>query len=88
MENSEKQNLMKYEDFLALAEYTNENWKGSYTKEEVKENAECYYSDYLHSLDTNKMPDSIIFLLNNLKEDSQSGAEDERIQLWIDKMSI
>ena len=38
MENSEKQNLMKYEDFLALAEYTNENWKGSYTKEEVKEN--------------------------------------------------
>lgn len=39
---------MTYRDFLVLSEYLNNNYKGSFTPEEVRENASVYYSEYVH----------------------------------------
>lgn len=37
---------MDYKDFYDLAEYANENWKGSFTQKEVACNAYDYLADY------------------------------------------
>ena len=37
---------MRYEDFFELARYANENWKGGYTEEEIKQNAKEYFDNY------------------------------------------
>ena len=60
---------MDYTDFLRIAEYGNENWKGSFTKEEVERNAQLYWDVFKWSKE-NKRPSFIITeLINLLKED-------------------
>lgn len=65
---------MEYQDFLNLSAYGNEQWNGSFTQEEVAENAETYYSDFLSSKKTGKITEIIMELLNLLEEDGEEKA--------------
>lgn len=65
---------MEYQDFLELAVYGNEQWNGSFTKEEVIENAKIYYSDFLFSKRTGKVTEIILELLRLLEEDGEEQA--------------
>ena len=65
---------MEYQDFFELAQYGNEEWSGSFTQEEVAENAEIYYSDFLFSKRTGETTDTIIELLRLLEEDGEEKA--------------
>lgn len=63
---------LKLADFLRIAEYTNENWaKGSFTPEEVKQNSDIYYSDFLWSKWNDEIAESIKSLCKNLAEDAR-----------------
>ena len=53
---------MEYQDFLNLSAYGNEQWNGSFTQEEVIENAEIYFSDFQFSKRTGETTDTIIEL--------------------------
>lgn len=65
---------MEYQDFLNLSAYGNEQWNGSFTQEEVKYNADIYYSDFLFSKRTGKATEIITELLNLLEEDGEEQA--------------
>lgn len=75
---------MTYADFLQIAKYANENWKGSFTEEEVKENAEIYYADFLWPKANNKVAESIKSLCKNLEEDAK---EYKRIAHYKDSIT-
>ena len=63
---------MKLIDFLRIAEYANKNWaKGSFTAEEIKQNADIYYSDFLWSKWNDEIAESIKTLCKNLAEDAR-----------------
>ena len=65
---------MRYEDFFELARYANENWKGGYTEEEIKQNAKEYFDNYEWSKANEQVDDyTTMFLLNNLAEDWVNG---------------
>ena len=68
--------MLTYADFLQIAEYANENWKGNFTEEEVKDNAKIYYADFQWSKENNKVAESIKTLCENLMEDAK---ENEKI---------
>lgn len=57
------------EFFKKLAEYLNIILKGAYAPEEIKENAEVYYSDYKFCIKNKIILPSITFLCKNLAED-------------------
>lgn len=65
---------MEYQDFLNLSAYGNEQWNGSFTQEEVKQNADIYFSDFQFSKRTGETTDTIIELLRLLKEDGEEQA--------------
>lgn len=65
---------MEYQDFLELSRYGNEEWNGSFTQEEIKENAEIYYSDFQFSKRTGKTTEIITELLRLLQEDGEEQA--------------
>lgn len=65
---------MEYQDFLELAQYGNKEWNGAFTQEEVKQNADIYFSDFQFSKRTGKTTDTIIELLRLLKEDGEEQA--------------
>ena len=70
----ERKRDMEYQDFLELAVYGNEQWNGFFTQEEVTENAETYYSDFLFSKKTGKTTEIITELLRLLQEDGEEQA--------------
>lgn len=41
--------MMEYSDFYNIAEYGNENWKGSYTQKEIACNAYNYLCEFQYS---------------------------------------
>ena len=60
---------MKLKDFLRIAEYGSEAWKGYLTPIEVTNNAQIYWADFEWSKE-NKRPSFIIKeLISLLKED-------------------
>lgn len=60
---------MKLKDFLHIAEYGNEKWKGSFTPQEVEVNTHEYYYEFRWSK-RNQEPSFVIKeLINLLKED-------------------
>lgn len=65
---------MEYQDFLGLAQYGNEQWNGSFTQEEVKQNADIYFSDFQFSKRTGETADTIVELLHLLEEDGEEKA--------------
>lgn len=67
---------MEYQDFLGLAQYGNKQWNGSFTQEEIEENAEIYFSDFQFSKRTGETTETILELLNLLEEDGEKQATD------------
>lgn len=41
---------MRFEEFLKIAKYGNEMWKGNFTEEEIVVNAQDYKAEYDYSL--------------------------------------
>ncbi len=72
---------MEYQDFLNLSAYGNEQWNGSFTKEEVIENAKIYYSDFLFSKRTGKATEIILELLRLLAEDGEEKASNWKTRI-------
>lgn len=77
---------MRRKDFLDLAEYGNNVWKGVYTKREILENARNYYSDYMYALKTGHISSTIKYLIDNLKEDIKSGETSEKVKRWLSEL--
>ena len=67
---------MKLKDFLRIAEYGNANWKGSFTPEEVKQNAEDYFAEWKYSKEQGKATHTIEELCKLLIEDIEGGSEE------------
>ena len=74
---------MKLEDFLRIAEYGNEMWKGSFTPKEVKENAEIYYADFQWSKENDTISETIKSLCKNLTEDVREMPDLEEPKQWL-----
>lgn len=74
---------MRRKDFLDLAQYANEKWKGNYSPREVIENASIYYSDYMYALKTDHISSTIEYLIENLREDIRSGETRENVKRWL-----
>lgn len=76
---------MKYQDFLEIARYGNENWKGYYTEEEIIQNAKNYQINYDYSKANGKVDNyTTKFLLNNLAEDWANG--NNEVAKWLREM--
>ena len=73
---------MELNDFLQIAEYGNEMWKGCFTPEEVRQNAEIYYADFLWSKANDEIAESIKSLCKNLAEDVRE-MDDIRIKQYL-----
>lgn len=72
---------MEYQDFLNLSVYGNEQWNGSFTKEEVKQNADIYFSDFQFSKRTGETTDTIVELLRLLEEDGEEQATEWKTRI-------
>lgn len=67
---------MKYADFLRIAEYGNVNWKGSFTKEEVEQNAKDYYAEWEYSQKQGKATHTMEELCKLLIDDIEGKSEE------------
>ena len=67
---------MELKDFLRIAEYGNANWKGSFTPEEVKQNAEDYFAEWKYSKEQGKATHTMEELCKLLIEDIKGGSEE------------
>ena len=74
---------MKYEDFYDIATYGNEMWKGSFTTEEVRQNAESYYADFLWSKENDTISETIKSLAKNLSDDIKAMPDLEEPKHWL-----
>ena len=72
---------MTQKDFLRIAEYANANWKGSFTSEEVKRNAQLYWDVFEWSKKNNRPSFIITELINLLKEDGT-----EECLEWVNRI--
>lgn len=61
---------MKKEDFIKIAEYGNINWKGFFSEEEIKENADIYWFEFEWAKKNHSTCDVINSLLSLLDEDN------------------
>lgn len=73
---------MKLNDFLQIAEYGNENWKGSFTKEEVACNAYDYLCEFKESKENEEPTHTIKELAKLLAEDGSEQCKD-----WLYQMA-
>ena len=60
---------MEYSDFYDIAEYGNENWKGSFTPREIACNAYDYLCEYRYSVAKGKPTCTMIELCKLICED-------------------
>lgn len=60
---------MEYLDFYNIAEYGNENWKGSFTPKEIAQNAYDYKVEYDLSIEQGKPTRTMIELCKLIVED-------------------
>ena len=61
--------MMTYDDFYKIAEYGNENWKGSFTPREIACNAYDYKVEYDYSIEQGKPTRTMIELCKLVCED-------------------
>ena len=83
--------IMSFEDFYKIAEYGNENWKGSFTPMEIACNAYDYKMEYDYSREHNKPTRTMIELCKLLIEDMDSSdytdtLEESENALTIERM--
>ena len=74
---------MNYADFYDIATYGNEMWKGSFTTEEVQQNAESYYADFLWSKENDIISETIKWLAKNLADDIKAMPDLEEPKQWL-----
>ena len=74
---------MGFMDFYDIALYGNEMWKGSFTPEEVKQNAEIYYADFLWSKANDTISETIKSLVKNLADDIKAMPDLEEPKQWL-----
>ena len=74
---------MNYADFYDIATYGNEMWKGSFTQEEVQQNAESYYADFLWSKENDTISETIKSLAKNLADDIKAMPDLEEPRQWL-----
>lgn len=74
---------MKLDDFLRIAEYGNKMWKGCFSPEEVRENAEIYYADFLYSKANDTISETIKSLCRNLADDAREISDLEEPKQWL-----
>lgn len=67
---------MEYTDFYKLAVYGNKAWKGSFTEEEIKKNAEDYLCEFNASNKKGEATSVMQELCKLLIEDITGGSED------------
>lgn len=79
--------MLTYTDFLQIAEYANENWKGNFTEEEVKDNAKIYYADFQWSKENETIAETIKSLCSNLAEDVREMANAEEPVKWLGQIA-
>ena len=82
---------MEYADFYDIAEYGNENWKGSFTQREIACNAYDYLCEYRYSVAKGKPTRTMIELCKLICEDIDYAdyaeiQEESENALTIDKM--
>lgn len=68
--------MLELKDFLRIAEYGNKAWKGSFTEEEVKQNAEDYLSEFNASNEKGKANHTMEELCKLLVEDIEGGSKE------------
>ena len=73
---------MTYEDFYDIAEYGNENWKGSYTPKEVAVNAFNYFVNFKACKAKGELSYSIVLLMQLLFEDNS-----DECKYWFDQIA-
>lgn len=78
---------MKYEDFLRIAEYANENWKANLTEREITENAVMLFEDYQWSIENDTISESIKTLCKNLAEDVREMPDLEEPRSWLNQIA-
>ena len=61
--------MLEYADFYDIAEYGNENWKGSFTPREIANNAYDYKVEYDYSIEQGKPTRTMIELCKLCCED-------------------
>ena len=61
--------MIEYNNFYAIAEYGNENWKGSFTPREIACNAYDYKVEYDYSIEQGKPTRTMIELCKLICED-------------------
>ena len=61
--------MMTYDDFYVIAEYGNENWKGSFTPREIANNAYEYKVEYDYSINQGKPTRTMTELCKLICED-------------------
>ena len=61
--------MLEYVDFYTIAEYGNENWKGSFTPREIACNAYDYKAEYDYSIKQGKPTHTMIELCKLICED-------------------
>ena len=71
--------MMTYDDFYTIAEYGNENWKGSFTQREIANNAYDYKVEYDYSIEKGKPTHTMTELCKLICEDMDY-ADYEEIQ--------
>ena len=76
--------MMEFNDFYTIAEYGNENWKGSFTPREIANNAYDYLCEFQASKIKGKPTHTMIELCKLICEDM--GKEIENI-LTVEKMN-
>ena len=80
--------MMTYDDFYTIAEYGNENWKGSFTPREIACNAYEYKVEYDYSIEQGKPTRTMIELCKLICEDMDYAEiqEESENALTIEKM--
>ncbi len=70
--------MLSYSDFYDIAEYGNENWKGSFTPREIASNAYDYLCEYQASKENNEPTEIIKTLCSLLAEDGS-----DECKIWL-----
>ena len=83
--------MLEYADFYDIAEYGNENWKGSFTPREIACNAYDYKVEYDYSIKQGKPTHTMIELCKLICEDMDYAdyaeiQEESENSLTIEKM--
>ena len=83
--------MLEYIDFYTIAEYGNENWKGSFTPREIACNAYDYKAEYDYSIKQGKPTHTMVELCKLICEDMDYAdyaeiQEESENTLTVDKM--